>query len=455
MLNASGATLIVAGPGSGKTRTLVYRVCRLLEGAGAAPENILLLTFTNKAAREMKARVERLVGSRVQGIVAGTFHHFANILLRNNHTLAGLPRNFTILDEEDANSIMKEIVTSEYEKVKKGVVESMRSAISISKLRMISIEEVLETPEYFHLRHQGEEIVKMADQYEKAKAAMGAVDFDDLLVKAYELLKNNPELRERYSTRFTNILVDEFQDTDPLQGAIVRLLYRDGNNLLAVGDDSQSIYSFRGAEIRNMLEFKEKYGARVFFLRTNYRSTHAIVSLVNACIKNSKQKIDKELVPIIEGGEKPTLVSAIDKESEALIIGEQIAEQIKEGLKVGVLFRAAHFASELEIFLARTGIKYEMRGGIKFFEQRHIKDMIALLRVYENPKDRPAQIRLVRLFPKIGERAASIIVSRNNHEGMLGELMKKNPDAAMLLGKIFGEKRNAAEIGRASCRERV
>ncbi len=402
VMEGDGPVLVVAGPGSGKTRTLVFRVCRLLE-QGADPRSVLLLTFTNKAAREMKSRASALIGAGASLITAGTFHHFANTILKRHWAAAGLRRNFTILDEEDSRALLRKAVLKRHESVKKGVVDSLMRALSLSKLRMIPIGEVLEAPEFFHLRRHSEDLAVLAEDYELAKKGMDLVDFDDLLLLAHRALQD-PAVAAEYRSRYRHILVDEFQDTDRLQSAIVDLLYSDGADLMAVGDDSQSIYSFRGAEIRNILGFQEKYGARVFLLVRNYRSSETIVSLINSSIKRSSMKIEKDLVSVSGGGQQPILLCFPDRPSEAAVLAERLEAELGEGRRVGVLFRAAYLASELELELARKGIAYELRGGVRFFEQRHVKDLVSLLKVFQNPKDYPSLMRLLTLFPRIGER---------------------------------------------------
>ncbi|MFN7990586.1 MAG: ATP-dependent helicase [Candidatus Micrarchaeia archaeon] len=442
-----GAVLVVAGPGSGKTRTLVYRVCRLLE-RGEPPSSILLLTFTNRAAREMKSRAESLIGPDGKRITAGTFHHFANILLRRNGDLAGLGSNFTILDEEDSKSLLKAAVLSFHETVKKNVVDSIKSAISLSKLRMCPIEAVFEDPEFFHLRNHAEEVGKIAAAYEKMKRSDNVVDFDDLLVHAHTLLEL-PKIRDACRARYRHILVDEFQDTDRLQASIVALLHSEGAGLMAVGDDSQSIYSFRGAEIRNILEFREKYGAKVFFLVRNYRSTPPIVSLINSTIKSSKVKIDKQLVPVESSGAVPSVHEFIDRDGEANFIAESISTELKGGRRIGVLFRAAYLASELEIELSRRGISYDMRGGVKFFEQRHVKDLVSLLKAYNNPKDRTSVTRLLMLFPRIGEKGVMKVIggisAATDVPRALSALERSGEHSALLRG-IFQSGGNGAAM---------
>ncbi len=449
VMEGDGAVLVVAGPGSGKTRTLVFRVCRLLE-KGASPDSILLLTFTNKAAREMKSRAESLIGPSAALITAGTFHHFANLILKRHSASAGLKPNFTILDDEDSRALLRKAVLARHESVKKGVVDDLMRAISLSKLRMIPIEEVLGAPEFFHLRRHSEDLSELASDYERSKKAMNVVDFDDLLVLSHHVLQD-PSVAAGYRSRFRHILVDEFQDTDKVQSAIVGLLHGEGADLMAVGDDSQSIYSFRGAEIRNMLGFRERFGAKVFLLVRNYRSSETIVSLINSSIKRSTMKIDKDLVPVSAGGSQPLLLCFPDRPSEAAALAERVEGELQEGKRVGVLFRATYLASELELELARRGIAYELRGGIRFFEQRHVKDLVSLLRVFRNPKDYASLSRLLTLFPRIGEKSVEKAFGERPPEtpsavvGGLAALDKQGPYSA-LLGSIYSSGGNAAAM---------
>ena len=447
VMSGDGAALVIAGPGSGKTRTLIYRICRLFE-QGEKPESILLLTFTNKAAREMKERAEKRIGENAKRITAGTFHHFANLLLRRHGKCIGFENNFTILDDQDSTQVLKQIVLGRNKKAKKGEVSTIKTAISLSKLRMVSLQTLfMETPDLSWLEKKSKEISLISQEYAEAKKRMNALDFDDLLVFVNELLAKNTEIRKKYNEQFKNILVDEFQDTDRLQASILNHVYGKGSNLMVVGDDSQSIYSFRGADIRNILEFKNTYDARVFKLVRNYRSTAPIIKLVNHCIKNSREKLDKELVALEKNGDVPLLLSAENKAEEAWTIAERIKQEMEKKKRIGVLFRAAYLASDLEVELSRRGIPYEMRGGIRFFEQRHIKDMISLLKVYENARDSSGVMRLLTLFPGIGEtRASRALENISSSEDAIRELAKleKTGRFSSLLKRIYEARKNAA-----------
>ncbi len=452
--NGDGAVLVIAGPGSGKTRTLVYRICHLLEH-GAPSDSILLLTFTNRAAKEMKVRTEALVGADASKIVAGTFHHFANLLLRKHGGKIGIKNNFTILDDEDSKALVKQALLEMHESVRKNVVDDIHKAISLSRLRMRSFEELLTGPDFFHLRDHLDEVERAAAAYERLKRAMNLLDFDDLLFFTYKLLRDIPIAREECQKRFTNTLVDEFQDTDRLQAAIIALLHKEGSNLMVVGDDSQSIYSFRGAEIKNILDFKAKYNAKTFVLARNYRSIAPIVSLINHSIKNSPNRIDKELFAanpsqLSSQATLPLFIGHADKVAEAQSIVDRVEKELKENKTVGVLFRAAYLASELEVELAKRGIQYEMRGGVKFFEQKHVKDLLALLRVFSNPKDLPSVYRLLMLFPRVGERGVAKVLGTgaqlNSPESLVAAALKidKKGTASELLNQIFNSGANAA-----------
>lgn len=438
--NGSGCCLVVAGPGSGKTRTLVYRVAYLLE-SGANPSSILLLTFTNKAAREMKSRINKLVGEKSGAITASTFHSFANTLLRRHYDFVGLKRNFTILDEQDSLSLLKSVVVSEHDQVKKGVLSSIKHLISLSRLKMVPIEELFSEPDFFALRSQADEIRSIAERYVKIKRASNSIDFDDLLVLLYKLLNENPKIRDFYQNHFQHILVDEFQDTDKLQSQIISLLHIEGAGLMVVGDDSQSIYSFRGAEIKNILEFKEKYDAKMMFLVKNYRSTSKIVSLINQCIAKSRIKIDKQLTSLqTNDGILPYLIAANDRSDEARILLEKIKKELEEAKTVGVLFRAAYLASDLELELTRNGIQYELRGGITFFEQRHVKDMVSLIRSFHNPLDSTSILRLFTLFPRVGEKSVQKVISKiHDQRSLVAEFSRLCKDQSLnhIISSLF------------------
>ncbi len=401
--NANGPALILAGPGSGKTRTIIYKICKLIED-GADPKSILLLTFTNKAAREMKNRIEKLIGNSGRIITAGTFHHFAHTLLRSHAIQAGFTHRFTILDDQDSTLIIKHCMKKTPKKIKPAEIHYI---ISLSKLRMSTIAETIAHFGFSKLKEEIVYIENIARDYEKAKKETNCVDFDDLLWYTHILLKNEA-IREEYRNRFMHIFIDEFQDTDLLQAKILSLLYDEKRtkHFIVVGDEAQSIYSFRGTTIKNILEFKETYHAKIFYLLKNYRSTKPIIDIVNASIEKSKETFGKKIEALQSHGIIPILLETQDHKEEAYCIAQKIEESIKEKETIAVLFRSAYHASELEIELTRRRIPYELRGGIRFAEQQHIKDLNALVRIFVNKKDISASERLLRLFPRIGEKTA-------------------------------------------------
>lgn len=412
-----GRCLVLAGAGSGKTRAVTYRVAWLLEN-GIPPEEILLLTFTNKAAKEMVCRVEALLKHYPTGLWAGTFHSIANRLLRQLGSQHEYGANFSILDEDDAQDLIKlcvkEIAPSKTH-VRFPSPSVIKAALSYVLNARLTVEEVLER------RHPSllmftEELTRIAARYREEKLKAQAMDFDDLLVVLLELLQTRPELRERIAGRYKYVLVDEFQDTNLIQAELVDLLSSAHQNLLVVGDDAQSIYSFRAAEIRNILDFPRRYaGARTLRLLTNYRSTPQILGVANAVIKHNTGQFEKELIAAAKAGEKPLLVPAADERQEAQYVAEQILTYMNNGQNLSsmaVLFRAAFHSQALEFELMKRDIPYEYRGGQKFFERAHIKDALAHLRVLRNHRDQMAWLRILQLHEGIGLAGASKLVGQ-------------------------------------------
>lgn len=447
VMGGEGPCLVLAGPGSGKTRTLVFRICKRLDD-GIDPKNILLLTFTNKAAKEMRKRIIDKIGEKAEKITAGTFHHFANLVLRRYGNRIGIKNNFTILDENDCKTVLKQILLKKDEKTKKGEIAFIMQITSLAKLNRCAVEEYLEEYKSDVDQEAKAKIINISDRYEKRKKQMNTLDFDDLIYYLNKLLEQDKEVRERYQQRYRDILVDEYQDTDKLQASIIENIYRKDSNLMVVGDDFQSIYSFRGASIENILAFKERYKGKIFYLENNYRSTENIVNLVNNCMKSSEQGMQKKLRSIGKKGSIPNIIEANSKAEEAWAIAEKIQENIADGQTTGVLFRATYFASELEVELSKRGIDYDLRGGMKFFEQRHVKDIISILRVYENARDSSGVVRLFTLFPGIGEikamRAAENIENYKDAIEVLEKIEKKGTKYSDMLKEIYSKGKNAA-----------
>ena len=413
-----GPLLVIAGAGSGKTRVVTYRVAYLIE-SGVDPAGILLVTFTNKAAREMLHRVQLLVpgfmgvGGKVWG---GTFHHIGNRILRRHASLLGYHPNFTILDREDAKSLMEACITELKINPKggtrfpKGEVLEDLVGLSVSTRRPID-ELVFERYPFFY--ELLDDIRAVAEHYRKRKRELNAMDFDDLLFYWEALLREHPEVRARYGEQFQHILVDEYQDTNRIQAEIVDLLAERHGNVMVVGDDSQSIYSFRGANFANILTFPERYPkARTFKLEVNYRSTPQILHLANTSIMHNRVQFPKELQTVRPAGVTPSLVPAQDSLDQAAFVAGKVAE-IREGgiplSQIAVLYRAHYHSMELQMELTRRGIPFEVRSGLRFFEQAHIKDVSAYLKIICNPLDELAWKRVLQLYPRIGKATAEKI----------------------------------------------
>ncbi len=428
---ADGPCLVLAGAGSGKTRTLIYRVAYLLD-RGIDPHRILLVTFTNKAAREMLDRVEGLLKFQPRGLWGGTFHHLGNICLRRYASRLGYTPEFSILDREDSKDLIKSAIreTGIDPKDKKfpkaAVVEAIINFAGNSRQ---DVEEAIKS-RYSYFEEFIPDIKKVAGRYVKKKKETNSMDFDDLLINWLFLLEEIPEAQEYYSKQFQHILVDEYQDTNRLQFEIVRLLSDYHKNLLVVGDDAQSIYSFRAAEIRNILDFPERFpGAKIFKLETNYRSTPEILGLANESIKYNAGQYPKELKSLLSPGELPAVVPLRDSREESVFIAQRALELRDEGIplrEIAVLFRARYQAAHLEMELQKRNIPYVIRGGMRFFEQAHIKDVLSYLKIIANPRDELSWKRALRLQRGIGSASAQKIwLQVSKGESPLGMIKSK------------------------------
>lgn len=417
VVEADGPCLVLAGAGSGKTRTLIYRVAYLLE-KGVRPEEILLVTFTNKAAQEMRNRVETLLKTKSKGLWCGTFHHIGNRLLRMYGKSIGLSDDFGILDDEDSRDLVKNCMAAldlksvDAKFPKPSVIQSV---LSFSVNAKKSVREVLQI-HYPYLMLFARQFEQIHALYQERKKKTNNLDYDDLLTKWIELLRTAPEVRDRLTHQFRYCLVDEYQDTNKLQHEIVRILSSHYKNILVVGDDAQSIYSFRAAEIKNILAFPEEFpGAKIYKLETNYRSTKPILDLANESIKQNVHQFPKKLKSVEPKGSLPQFVKVRDTRQEAAFVVqriEELKEQYGEYSKIAVLFRAHYQAAEVELELARRGIPYIVRGGIRFFEQAHIKDVLAFLKIILNPLDEISWSRALTLQPGIGPGFAGKIFKR-------------------------------------------
>ncbi len=406
-----GPSLVIAGAGSGKTRTLTYRVAYLLEH-GVAPERILLLTFTNKAAREMMRRVNDILGQDLASLWGGTFHSIGNRILRKNASKLGLRPDFTILDREDTKDLIKaaideaKIDVTETRFPKPDVVGDILSmSVNIAK-------PITETLAEFYPAHEelAAEIDRVGKLYAARKIAANVVDFDDLLTLWLKLLREDPDALGFYQQRFQFVLVDEYQDTNSVQGEIIDLLAARHQNIMVVGDDSQSIYSWRGANFLNIIDFPKRYpGARVFKIEMNYRSTPEILNVANAAIAENVHQYPKALAAARTSGEKPAHVACGDSQQQAAFVAQRILELRDEGANLAdmaVLYRSHFHALELQLELTRRNIPFTITSGIRFFEQAHIKDVAAFLKLAVNPLDELSFKRAIRLLPGIGGKGA-------------------------------------------------
>jgi DNA helicase-2/ATP-dependent DNA helicase PcrA len=433
-----GPILVIAGAGSGKTRTLTWRVARLLHD-GVEPESILLLTFTNKAAREMLRRVEEVGRVDTRRIWGGTFHHVAHRVLRDRAEELGFARGYSILDREDSRDVMSAAIAD------CGLAVGSRrfpkadvliDLVSTAVNSQTPLAEVVadRRPQFLPLT---EEILRVARRYAERKQQMNGMDFDDLLLHWKVLLAERPEVRQALGERFAHVLVDEYQDTNKLQGDIVDLVASVHRNLCVVGDDAQCIYGFRGAHFANILEFDRRYpDARRFDLTVNYRSTPQILELANRSIACNHKQFQKELTAVRGGGPLPGLVPCRDVQQQAAFAAQRVLELRDEGIplpEIAILYRAHHHSMEIQFELARRGIPFVVRSGVRFFEAAHIKDVLAHLRFARNPGDELALKRCLRLAPGIGSATAdevwtALLARRGSGAGTVEELLA--PDVA-------------------------
>lgn len=396
-----GPVMIVAGAGSGKTRVLTYRVAYLIQNH-VQPYEILALTFTNKAAKEMKSRIEKLVGVQATNIWAGTFHSIFARILRHECGAIGYDRSFTIYDTEDQLNVIKAIMSSQNISVQQFNPRAVQSRISGAKSQLIS-------PEQYDAMAKDPFDVKTAQvfaEYQKKLFANNAMDFDDLLLKPIELFQRNERVLEKYQYRFRYLLVDEYQDTNRAQYVLINMLAQKFRNLCVVGDDAQSIYSFRGADIRNMLDFERDYpDCKVFRLEQNYRSTKKILAAADSVIKNNRNQIHKTLWTDNAEGDSIVVIEAEDDKDEGIRIASHIQEECgkrKLDLKdFCILYRTNAQSRSLEDALRRSSIPYVIVGGVEFYKRKEIKDVLAYLRLIVNPKDEESLLRIIN-YPQRG-----------------------------------------------------
>lgn len=438
-----GSILTIAGAGSGKTKTLTFRVARLIED-GIAPENILLLTFTKKAADEMLSRACSILDSRCEKVAGGTFHSFSNYILRKYSNLLELKNNFTIIDRTDSEDVVNHIrgkIIGKQEKrfpKKHTILDIYSKAINKNQ----SALSIIET-EYKQFDHCSEKILEISKEYTTYKRENSLLDYDDLLLYLKTLLSSNDELRKKISNQYKYILVDEYQDTNTIQAEIIKLLASEHGNVMAVGDDSQSIYSFRGANFKNILDFPHDFpNTKIIKLEQNYRSSQNILALANEVIKKAKEKYSKTLFSNIVHNAQPALICSSDMQTEAEFVAQRLLELTEEENislnDIAILTRSARMSYNLEIELAKRSIPYKKFGGLKFIETAHVKDIIAHLRVILNPNDIISYTRILLLLEGIGNQTAMKlipIISESNSDSI--KLPAKFSESVSRLVKII------------------
>jgi len=412
-----GPVLVIAGAGSGKTRTLVFRVARLVE-QGIDPQAILLLTFTRKASAEMLRRAAGLLDGRCEQVSGGTFHSFANTVLRRHGRELGLQPSFTILDRgdsEDAIGLLRARLGLDRKDKRFPRKQTIAELFGAAVNKSLTLPQLFEDS-YAHLAEHADDLLALDAAYRAYKAERQVVDYDDLLVKLHLLLSAHDAVRAQLSRRYRYVMVDEYQDTNPLQAAIVRGLASEHANVMAVGDDAQSIYAFRGADVRNIMQFPTQFpGTRVIALEENYRSAQPVLDVANAIMDAASERYTKVLFTRQPDGPQPLLIAAEHENFQSRFVAQRILELREEGVplsEIAVLFRSSFHAFDLELELARADLPFIKRGGFKFIETAHVKDVLAHLRVIENPRDAVSWHRLLMLLEGVGPRTADDLAGR-------------------------------------------
>ena len=450
-----GPLLVLAAAGTGKTRTLVHRVAYLVEN-GVDPNRILLLTFTNRAAREMLERAEKVVGPEVATIWSGTFHSICARLLRRYGNAIGYQPGFQILDEDDQKKLIGEIIKTNFKDAKdfpkKDVVAKMLSEAANEQRPVADIASRWQTKA---AGFEPEDIEKVAALYAARKLELNSMDFDDLLVNGLKLLKTQERIRTMLQEHFLHVLVDEYQDTNGLQAEFTDILAGRHRNILAVGDDFQCIYTWRGAQIENILEFPKRWpGCRIVKLERNYRSLPGVLDVANVVMKDACGQFDKTLRAFREGdGEKPWLYKVYDGHAQANEILKLVNEVHSYGYRysdIAVLYRGHYQSIDIQMTMARMGTPYRITSGVGVFEQIHTKDVIAYLRLLLNPADELSFLRLVELLPGVGEKSAQGYWKKLAHR--FDASRREDREA---LGSMLGAKAKAVWPPLAKCLERA
>ena len=407
VMHDKGPALLLAGAGTGKTRTLIYRVAHLIE-SGVSPESILLLTFTNKAANEMKERAEKMLKEKC-GITACTYHSFCVKMLRFYGKMAGISPDFTIISGPDEADII-DIVKSElnFQKLKNMPSASVfASMLSTCVNKRLTLEELLKEQKYWRFRQNERKLLLLREETKKYKEEHNLFNYDDILLKFDQMLTDYSNIARRIEDTYRYIMVDQYQDTNTLQDSIIRKIRTKNTNLMVVGDDMQSIYKFRGADVQNILSFPKRYtDCKVIYLTENYRSSQEILNLANHVMTNATEGYQKNLRAQFSSQELPKVYSVNDTKTEAEFVLNRIKAKHAEGIPyndICVLYRNSFQSYELEVLLNKAGLDFEKYGGIRFLDRAHIKDVLAFLRIYTNPSDELAWFRILQLHIGIGK----------------------------------------------------
>ncbi|MBO8161034.1 MAG: ATP-dependent helicase [Thermosipho sp. (in: Bacteria)] len=429
---SEGKILVIAGPGSGKTRVITYKIAYLIS-QGIKPSEIMLVTFTKAAAKEMIQRAKIVSKSNLEGLMGGTFHHICNLFLRKYGSVIGLKPNFTILDSEDSKDVMESARSQIVPKSEKKKIPTAKQLLAINSFMnntLCSLREAIfkYNPAYLEIEHVIEQIIL---KYQQEKMQQNSLDYDDLLIHTLHILSTHKTIRRKESSRFKWILVDEFQDTNIVQFQIANLLSEVHGNLMVVGDDAQSIYSFRGARFENVIDFQKN--ATVYKIQTNYRSSQEIVNLINELLP--KKAIPKVLKATRKTGIKPFLVQVFDHYDEADFVANEILNYYNQGIplnEIAVLYRAHAHSLELQLELSKHGIPFKIFSGLRFTETAHVKDSLAFLKITVNPSEKISWIRLLKLLSGIGNikanRIANAVSSSSDPFNELKKVTEKSED---------------------------
>jgi DNA helicase II / ATP-dependent DNA helicase PcrA len=442
--HGQGPLLVIAGAGSGKTRTLTYRVARLVEN-GVAPQSILLLSFTRKAAQEMLKRAADLLDHRCREVAGGTFHSFAYHMLRKYSATLGFQKGLTILDRADSEDLIgmirKETTPGD------DVTLPRKSTLAAMFSRAINKNQPLEDiiyNDYPHFCSQIQLINEIWMKYSQRKVEHAFCDYDDLLVYLHRMLREEASVRLKLSAMFNYILVDEYQDTNHIQAEIISLLANPQRNVMVVGDDSQSIYAFRGANFKNIITFPERFpGTRIIKLEENYRSVQPILDMTNQIIEQAAEKYSKRLFTRRRGGRMPMVVATSDEHAQSRYICSEITRLIRQGIlldDIAVLFRASFHSFDLELELTRRKMPFVKYGGFKFAESSHIKDMLAHMKIMAVPNDRLSWQRVLLLLDKVGPKSAQRVYEQVAKQGQGAEGLLKAPLPVKLNAALDGLK---------------